>query len=573
MQQHLILIGMLAGGLGLFMLAVGMMTDGLKSAAGQALRDILARWTRTPAHGIFTGLAITAIVQSSSAVTVATIGFVNAGIISMRRALGVVYGSNLGTTMTGWLVAVVGFKLNIESFALPLIGLGMLLRLTGGESKRAPLGLALVGFGLFFIGVDVLKDAFDGLVLAIDFNKFTVEGWRGILMYVAIGFLITVLTQSSSAAIAITLTAASGGVLGLYAAAAMVIGANVGTTSTAAIAVIGATANAKRVASAHIIFNVGAGLLALLILPVLFWVVESSTNLLGLESIPAVTLALFHTVFNLVGVLLMLPFNNRLADFLEKRFITQEEVESRPQYLDKTVLVTPVLAVNALVLELNRLVAVIKRMGIQVMAEHPNNLQAVSHDERVVNQLSAAVSSFIAQIERAELSEEIAQELAKILRADQHLLAASEQALALAKNPQLSTDISDASVKIGMQQFNQLVYHFIDQADLSSPQFSLLSAHQQLQQIEQCYGDIKGVLLLAGVELRLKIDDVIALIEINSDKRHMCVQLIKALSLLSNVVVDVDSEGYTQPDVAEDSGQANTEQPLATVTNKSITEP
>ncbi|WP_339670266.1 Na/Pi symporter [Dasania marina] len=541
MQHYLLIIGMLAGGLGLFMLAVGMMTDGLQAAAGQSLRDILARWTRTPVHGIFTGLAITAIVQSSSAVTVATIGFVNAGIISMRRALGVVYGSNLGTTMTGWLVAVVGFKLNIDAFALPIIGVGMLLRLTGGESKRAPLGLALVGFGLFFLGIDVLKDAFDGLVSTIDFNQLTVQGISGVLLYVAIGFLITVLTQSSSAAIAITLTAATGGVLGLYAAAAMVIGANVGTTSTAAIAVIGATANAKRVASAHIIFNVGAGVVALLILPLLFWLVQSSSDILGLESIPAVTLALFHTVFNIVGVLLILPVNNRLADFLEKRFVTQEEVESRPQHLDKTILVTPVLAINALVLELSRVITVIKRMGLKVMAEQPINLHTVSHDERVVNQLSAAASSFISQIERAELSKEIAQQLAKILRADQHLLAASDQALALATHHQLVTAITDTSVKEGLRQFNLLAYRFIECADFSSPQFSLSICQQQLLHIEQSYDEVKALLLLAGVENRLKINVVIELIDVNSDKRHMCIQLIKALTLLNNILLDVDS--------------------------------
>ncbi|MDX2505609.1 MAG: Na/Pi symporter [Gammaproteobacteria bacterium] len=332
------------------MLAVTMITDGLKSAAGHALRNMLGKWTRSPAHGILSGLTITAIVQSSSAVTVATIGFVNAGLLSMYQALGVVYGSNIGTTMTAWLVAIIGFKINVEAFALPIIGLGMLLNLTGGESKRAPLGMALVGFGLFFIGIDVLQDAFDGLVATIDLNRFTVQGVWGVLMFVGIGFLMTVLTQSSSAAIAITLTATTGGVLGLYAAAAMVIGANVGTTSTAAIAVIGATSNAKRVAGAHIIFNVSTAIVALMTLPLLFLVVENTEKLLGLESVPAVTLAMFQTTFNILGVLLMFPLSRRLADFLEKRFVTQEEIEGRPRYLDKTVAVSPILAINALAL-------------------------------------------------------------------------------------------------------------------------------------------------------------------------------------------------------------------------------
>ena len=172
------------------------------------------------------------------------------------------------------------------------------------------------------------------------------------------------LTQSSSAAIAITLTAATGGILGLNAAAAMVIGANVGTTATALIAVIGATPNAKRVAGAHIVFNVATGMVALIILPILFWIVKTTGELQALDDNPAVTLALFHTVFNILGVLLMWPLSARLTRFLEKRFVTQEEIESRPRYLDKTVAESPVLALNALFLELSRIAAVARRMAL-----------------------------------------------------------------------------------------------------------------------------------------------------------------------------------------------------------------
>ncbi|MGB5520809.1 MAG: Na/Pi symporter, partial [Gammaproteobacteria bacterium] len=368
MQQVLITTGMLAGGLGLFLLAVTMITDGLKLAAGHTLRDLLGKWTRSPAHGILTGLSITALVQSSSAVTVATIGFVNAGLLTMYQALGVVYGANIGTTMTGWLVAIVGFKIKVEMFALPMIGIGMLLRLTGGDSRRAQLGLALAGFGLFFIGIDVLKEAFEGLAAAIDLQKLTLDGVAAVFLFLGIGFMMTVLTQSSSAAIAITLTAATGGIVGLYAAAAMVIGANVGTTSTAGFAVIGATPNAKRVAAAHVIFNLATAMVALLILPVLIWVVRSTGKIVGLEDVPAVTLALFHTTFNILGVLLMLPVSSRLARFLDKRFVTLEEIEGRPRYLDKTVAVSPALAINALALEQSRIASIARRMATEVMS-------------------------------------------------------------------------------------------------------------------------------------------------------------------------------------------------------------
>lgn len=223
MSDLLPVLGMLLGGLGLFLLAVGMLTEGLRLAAGDRLRTILANSTRTPLHGVASGMTVTAVVQSSSAVTVATIGFVNAGLLSLAQALGVIYGANVGTTFTGWLVAAVGFSWKIEAIALPLIGVGMFLRMTGTSSRLGAAGEALAGFGLFFIGVDVLRDAFEGIAAGIDPAALAVDGWRGVLLFLGVGVLMTVVTQSSSAALALTLTAADGGVIGLEAAAASVI--------------------------------------------------------------------------------------------------------------------------------------------------------------------------------------------------------------------------------------------------------------------------------------------------------------------------------------------------------------
>jgi phosphate:Na+ symporter len=535
MQQNFIIIGMLAGGLGLFLLAVNMITDGLKSAAGHALRDMLGKWTRSPVHGIITGLSITAIVQSSSAVTVATIGFVNAGIISMHKALGVVYGSNIGTTMTAWLVAIIGFEINIEAFALPIIGIGMLLRLTGGESKRVPIGMTLMGFGLFFIGIDVLKDAFDGLVVAIDLNKFTVEGIWGVLMYLGIGFLMTVLTQSSSAAIAITLTAATGGIMGLYAAAAMVIGANVGTTSTAAIAVIGATSNAKRVAAAHIIFNVVTGLIALMILPLLFWVAQNTGDLLGLKNVPAVTLALFHTTFNILGVLLILPFSKHMAHFLDRRFVTQEEIEGRPRYLDKTVSITPILAVNALALELSRITTITRRMGLEALSSEFVPSMRIKRDYIATRKLSTAVAEFITRLGRENISEEISQQLAKVLRSEQHLLACAEQALEIASMQAKIKDITDKKLMEGLSRFRAEVVNLMKIANPEEAGFSFAECELQLERVQMAYDDVKAELLLAGAELKISIPVMIDVLDQNSRIRHMPREMVKAMHCLSEL--------------------------------------
>ena len=535
MQQNLIIAGMLIGGLGLFMLSINMITDGLKSAAGHALRGMLGKWTRSPIHGVLSGLTMTAMVQSSSAVTVATIGFVNAGLISMHKSLGVVYGSNIGTTMTGWLVAMVGFRVNIEIFALPLIGIGMLLRLTGGESKRAPFGIALAGFGLFFIGIDVLRDAFEGLVLNIDLNQFSVVDIWGILLFVGIGFLMTVLTQSSSAAIAVILTAATGGVVDIHAAAAMVIGANVGTTSTAALAVIGATANAKRVAAAHIIFNVATGVVALLSLPVLFWSIQKIEELFAWQAIPAITLALFHTIFNIVGVMMILPLNKRLARFLDKRFVTQEEIEGRPQYLDKTVAVSPVLAVNALALELSRITTIVRRMSLEALSSEFVPSMRIKRDFIVTRNLSREVAKFITQLERGMLSKDVSEQLARVLRTEQHLWACADQALEIARMQAEVDVITDEKIIEGLSRFRADAVSLMKMANPEEESYSLSECELQLEKVQAAYVDVKEILLTAGAELRVTFPVVIAIIEQNERIRRLPRHMVRAMRYLSEL--------------------------------------
>jgi phosphate:Na+ symporter len=323
-----------AGGLALFLFAMLLMTEGLKAFGGSGLKRLLGQWTSSPARGVAAGFLVTALVQSSSAVTVATIGFVNAGVLTLRQALGVIFGTNVGTTMTGWLVSLVGFGFKIESFALPLLALGVALRLTAAGKRAQGLGDALAGFGLFFLGLALLKDAFAGLAASYGAGAAAglAGGWPAAL---AVGFVATVLTQSSSAAIAIILTAASGGMASLADAAAAVIGANLGTTSTAAFAALKATAAARRLALGHIAFNLITGVVAVALLPALLVAVRQLADVLDLERNPAIVLALFHTVFNVFGVVLLLPLSSRLAAGLERLFRSTEDDLARPQHLDR----------------------------------------------------------------------------------------------------------------------------------------------------------------------------------------------------------------------------------------------
>lgn len=547
MHQLLITLGMLVGGLGLFLLAVSMISDGLRSAAAGSLRNILSGWTRSTRRGIFTGLLMTAVVQSSSAITVASIGFVNAGLLSIRQALGIVYGANIGTTMTGWLVALLGFKIDVQAFALPLIGLGMLLRFSGADTKRASFGVAIVGFGLFFLGIDVLKDAFEELVTAIDLSQFVVEGITGIVVFVLVGILMTVLTQSSSAAIAITITAAASGMLSLHVAAAMVIGANVGTTSTAAIAAISATSNAKRVASAQIIFNVITAIVALLILPLMLMAVSGFEQLLNIAAEPAISLALFHTLLNVLGVLLILPFNHRLVRFLERRFVSDEETASHPLYLDQAVAVTPVLAVNALVLELTRMMEIAGHMALAVLDPIAVNTKALACNNVILQRLSAAVSQFISGLERVSLSREVTDQLAMLLRVEQYILASAELSLQIA-SVHKNSDFSEAdSLHLSERaSFYTRVTKLLVSLGITLETFSLTQCEDEFQQLRQDYDALKDALLLAGTELRIPIATMMVDIDQNSRIQRLSEQLIKAVRLLDKL--HLTTELRSQPE-------------------------
>ncbi|WP_076011820.1 Na/Pi cotransporter family protein [Alteromonas abrolhosensis] len=481
-MESVVLLGSIIGGLGLFLLAIGMMTDGLKLAAGNALRTLLAKWSKTPFRGVVSGAAMTALVQSSSAVTVASLGFVNAGLLSMRHALGIVYGANIGTTMTGWLVAMVGFKLNIQAVALPMIGVGMILKLLKPNSRLASVGIAIAGFGLFFVGIDSLKTAFEGIVSTFDLSQFKAEGVEGFLMYLVIGFVMTVLTQSSSASIALTITAATSGMVGIYAAGAMVIGANIGTTSTAMFASIGATSSAKRVAAAQVVFNVVTAVVAALILPLLFGLIHWITAVAEIDADPGITLAIFHTLFNLLGVALIFPLNDRLASFLEQRFVSLEEEASKPKHLDKNIAQTPDLAVNALILELLSVSDRFLHVYPKLFSQQSSEITAVENDIHGVEALCQHISQFIVDVERAALSEETTKALASLMRVEHYMLSSAQKALAISALSRRRDVLTKAELEGQLLNYLSVTNEFMrmvrwrqfDSSDALSLQFDLL---------------------------------------------------------------------------------------------------
>jgi phosphate:Na+ symporter len=444
------------------------------------------------------------VVQSSSAVTVASIGFVNAGLISMRQALGIIYGSNLGTTMTGWLVALLGFKFDIQAFALPMVGVGMILKMLKQKGKLASFGLALVGFGLFFIGIDVLKNAFEGLVQTFNVNQISAEGISGIFSFLIVGIAMTMLTQSSSASIALTITAASTGMVGIYASGAMVIGANIGTTSTAMLAAFGATPNAKRVAAAQVLFNLATALVALVIMPVLFYMIHACAHFFNMTTDTAITLAMFHSIFNVLGVLLVYPHNDRLATFLEARFHAQQEKDSCPQFLDKTIAQTPVLAVNALLLENMALSEKIMMLYSKSIRIGQAGGAGFDNEVTTIKLLSAEVSKFIANIGSSVLSEDTTEELATLLRIDQYFLSCTLSVERFAYQFEIREKFSALPLEEDMTDYFATVSAYMKRSH-SSEFGSIELLQQQLGKLQSEHDRLKAKLLIEGTRSRISI--------------------------------------------------------------------
>lgn len=298
-------------GLGVFLLGINQMEGGIKSLAGKSFRKYMRSYTRNPFYGILIGTIITAILQSSSVVSLMTIAFVGAGIIPLKNAVGVIFGANLGTTATGWIVASIGFKFPIESFALPVLGVGgILVTLFSNRIFFTELGRFLIGFGALFTGIAFMKDAID--VTNIDANTIT-QFSIPVHLYFIVGVFLTAIIQSSSATMAITLSGLYAGLIPLDIAAAIVVGGSLGTTITVLLGTLGGNSIKKQVAYAHVGFNLVTSIIALILLHPLIHLIESFFEI----SDPLYILVSFYSVFTVIGVVVFLPFISRYTNLIE----------------------------------------------------------------------------------------------------------------------------------------------------------------------------------------------------------------------------------------------------------------
>jgi len=343
-SSTLITIITACGGLGIFLLGLIIMTDGLHAIAGDKLRSIMLSFTKSAYSGAASGTAMTAILQSSSATTVAAVGFVSAGILTFTQALGIIFGANLGTTITGWIVAIFGFKLKLGLIILPFILIGTILKLFA-KKELASIGYAIAGFGLIFVGIATMQDAMQNIQGIITPEHLPDDTIIGRLQLIAIGIFFTIITQSSSAGVAATLTVLYAGAINFHQAAALVIGMDVGTTITAVMATIGGNVNTRRTGFSHMIYNVITAIAAFILITPFVNAWEYFQNE-AIVNNAEIALVAFHTTFNLLGVLLILPFANYFANFIKKLF--PKEKSSYVNRLDESLLIEPKLALNAI---------------------------------------------------------------------------------------------------------------------------------------------------------------------------------------------------------------------------------
>lgn len=340
--SKVIIVVTLLGGLGIFLIGLIIMTKGLQSLAGDTLRNAMLHFTKSPYSGALSGAIMTVLLQSSSATTVAAVGFVGAGIISFSQSLGIIFGANIGSTFTGWIVAIFGFKFNLETVVLPFIFLGAILKLFAKENV-ASTGFTMAGFGLIFVGINTMQGAVAGFENILTPDILPNDSFSGRLLLIAMGIGITMITQASSAGIAMTLTLLYGGAVNFEQAVALVIGMDVGTTITAAMATIGANINAKRTGFSHVIYNfISATFAFIFITPFI-----SILNYIKPEFISEnaqIALVIFHSSYNIISVLLILPFTNFFADFIKK--LIKENSYSSINNLNEEFLKEPKIALN-----------------------------------------------------------------------------------------------------------------------------------------------------------------------------------------------------------------------------------
>ena len=416
----------LLGALGMFLYGMTLMSEGLQKVAGSRLRSILSAMTANSFTRVLTGTLITAVIQSSSATTVMIVSFVNAGLLSLTQAVGVIMGANIGTTVTSWLISLLGFTADISVLSIPLVGVGFVFMMFKSQ-KRKSIGEMIIGFALLFLGLTFLKDSVPDLSAnpeAIAFiQKWTGWGFPSVLVFVLVGTVLTIILQSSSATVALTLVMASQGWIPFEIAAAMVLGENIGTTITANIAASVGNISAKRAALAHTVFNVFGVIWVLAVYKPFLWLV--SKIVIGLGGSDPFTspdsllyaISTVHTLFNITNTCILIWFTPQIVKFVTwiiKGHKDEEEV-FRLRYIQGGMMSTAELSLEQAEQEVVHFSEIVKRQyayARQAVNEADNEnrfdelFKKLEHYEQITDRIEFEIAKYLSNIGEGELSQD-----------------------------------------------------------------------------------------------------------------------------------------------------------------------
>jgi len=425
----------LIGALGLFLYGMKLMSEALQKVAGDKMRQILAAMTNSRIKGVLTGILVTTTIQSSSATTVMIVSFVNAGLLSLIASIGVIMGANIGTTITAWIIAILGFKISLSFLSLPLIGIGFPLFFSK-SSKRKSWGEFIIGFAILFIGLQFLKESVPDInsnPAALNFlASFTNFGFGSVVIFVLVGTILTIIIQSSSATMALTLVMTYNGLIPFELAAAMVLGENIGTTITANIAAVVANVSAKRTARAHLIFNIFGVIWMLAVFHYFLVAIDmfisekhgvsllqtklSHADFEGIKGVYPIGLAIFHTSFNVINTLLLIGFAPLIAKISTKMVPDkgEDDEEFRLQYINAGMFSTSELALMQAQKEILTFGSRIQKMysfiDILLENEKPKKyykfLAKIEKYEQITDNLEVEIAGFLTKVSEGELSHE-----------------------------------------------------------------------------------------------------------------------------------------------------------------------
>ncbi len=473
----------LLGSLGMFLYGMKIMSEGIQKAAGDSLRNILSAMTRNRFMGVLTGFAITSIVQSSSATTVMVVSFVNAGLLTLKQSIGVIMGANIGTTITAWIIAILGFKVKMAAISIPIIGIAFPM-LFFKKDKVNSWGETLIGFALVFIGLDFLKNSVPDLASSPELfaqlqNLGTHGGWST-LIFIGIGTVLTIVLQSSSAAMALTLVMCFNGWIDFKSGAAIVLGENIGTTITANLAAIIGNVHAKRSALAHTVFNI-IGVLWMFFIFSFFisgidrYLISSTGHspFQDKESIP-IALSIFHTSFNVLNTLLLVGFVDRIKYLVEKLMPSHGEHDERfhLEYIGTGLLSTPELSVVEAKKELTKFGELCKKMfGFteELISETDKKkfetlLKRIEKYEDITDKMEVEIASFLIKVSKGLVSEDTSGGIRGLLRAASNLEKIGDlsyhMSIAIQRNFEDKSDFTDLQRKNITEMFKLLSQAF-----------------------------------------------------------------------------------------------------------------